>query len=246
MNITETPCDEKLKITKCVRFDCDDADESIPFPLPRVLNFAWALIGGAGSGKSTLLANLFCKEGRSPYWKKFDTVHVWSPSLASMSKQVFTIPEEQIFNALDVDEIEGVVESLDPTERNLLVFDDVVAEMREATMTTLLARLLFNRRHLGLAIIMTSQVWNRIPLVLRRTFTQISLFKTARKEVDNIVEEHIQIDKKDFEKVLRFSYRAKNDFLHIDTTMPPHDCFFRNFNKLTLKDPRDEELIDPE
>lgn len=243
MHITETPCDEKIKITKCVNFDCDNKDETIPYPLPNVLNFNWALVGAAGSGKTTLLTNLVCKSGsgkyRSPYFKKFDKVFLWSPSLGSMSKNPFEcLPDEQVFTSLDIEQIEGVLEEIDNKERNLFIFDDVVNEMgANSDITRLLAKIMMNRRHLGLALITTSQVYNRIPLVLRRTLTQVTMFASkAKREIDNLHEEHVHLERKQFDELLKYCYKNKNDFLHIDTTLPYDSCFFRNFNGLKLSD----------
>ena len=63
MNIRETPADSKIVLSK-FNFSCDDVDESIPLPLPQMLNFFMLISGRPGSGKTTLLLNLICKRGK--------------------------------------------------------------------------------------------------------------------------------------------------------------------------------------
>ena len=79
MNIRETDCDDKIKISK-FNFSCDDIDDSIPKPLPQILNFFMLVCGRPGSGKTSLILNLICKRGKM-FNKKFDKVFVFSPSL---------------------------------------------------------------------------------------------------------------------------------------------------------------------
>ena len=50
LNISEIPPDKKLVLSK-FNFTCDDIDESIPLPLPQMLNFFMLICGRPGSGK---------------------------------------------------------------------------------------------------------------------------------------------------------------------------------------------------
>ena len=92
LRISEIPNKSNLAIKK-FQFSCDDRDETIPPPLPQVLNFCMGLIGKAGSGKTTLLLNLICKRNSKKssgmYNKKFDKVYIFSPSLTTMKNNPF-------------------------------------------------------------------------------------------------------------------------------------------------------------
>ena len=179
MNITEVLPEKKIVIKKFA-FSCDDIDESIPKPLPQTLNWFMLICGRPGSGKTTLLLNLICKRGKN-YNKKFDRIYVFSPSLATLKKDPFSdLPEEQKFQELDVETLEAVLEEIaDSGDKVLLIMDDVVNDMKKSMkLQTLLAKILMNRRHLAgqggsVSVIITTQVYNKIPAPIRKTASHI-------------------------------------------------------------------------
>jgi hypothetical protein len=76
MNITETPPDKKIVLSK-FNFSCDDVDDSIPKPLPQQLNFFMLVCGKPASGKTSLILNLICKNNKC-YNKKlieYSSIH---------------------------------------------------------------------------------------------------------------------------------------------------------------------------
>jgi septin family protein len=131
MNIRETPADEKIKISK-FNFSCDDIDESIPKPLPQILNFFMLVCGRPGSGKTSLILNLICKRGKM-FNKKFDKVFVFSPSLLTMKDEPFgELPEEQVHTDLTIENFNKALEDIANTgEKILFILDDVVNDMKK-------------------------------------------------------------------------------------------------------------------
>ena len=241
MNIQEVEPDEKICMKK-YKFSCDTKTEGIPDPLPNVLRFSMAMIGKAGSGKTSLLMNLICKKGKI-YNKKFDKVIVFSPSLRSMDDCPFDkLPDDQLYEELTAENLQGVIDEVtDSGEKILIIMDDVVNDMaKNAELQRLLCKLLMNRRHIagyggGISVIITSQVYNKIPCPIRKTFSHIILMNTKQKrELDTLYDEHILTERKQFESICKYCYKDKFDFMYLDLEKPFDEVFHRNFNKLSM------------
>ena len=249
MNIRETPSDEKIVLSK-FNFTCDEIDDSIPKPLPQMLNFFMLICGRPGSGKTTLLLNLVCKRGKM-YNKKFDTIFVFSPSLLTMKDEPFgELPEDQVFTELTEENLQGTLEQIkDSGEKVLYILDDVSNDMKKsAGIQTQLTKMLMNRRHLSGAggscsFIITSQVYNKIPAPIRKTASQVIIYHTKnKKELDTIFDELILIPKKDFYEILKYCFDKKHHFLYIDINKPYNKMFHKCFNELTFSSTNEVDI----
>lgn len=99
LTIRETEPENKIVLSK-FNFSCDDIDDSIPAPLPQMLNFFLLVNGRPGSGKTSLILNLIAKRGKL-YNKKFDRVFVFSPSLVTMANNPFEdLPDNQLHHLI--------------------------------------------------------------------------------------------------------------------------------------------------
>ena len=129
LNIKEVEPDKKLVLSK-FNFSCDDIDESIPKPLPQMLNFFMLICGRPGSGKTTLILNLIAKRGKM-YNKKFDKIFVFSPSLMTMKDNPFEeLPENQVDTELTEENLESALAEIkDSGEKILFILDDVVNDI---------------------------------------------------------------------------------------------------------------------
>lgn len=238
MNIRETEADEKIKISK-FNFSCDDVDDTIPKPLPQILNFFMLICGRPGSGKTSLILNLICKRGKM-FNKKFDKVYVFSPSLLTMKDEPFgDLPEEQVHNELTLTNFSKALDDIAGTgEKILFILDDVVNDMKRMDMQTILSKALMNRRHLAGAggsasFIITTQVYNKIPAPIRKTASHIILYHTKnKKEIDTIFDELIIIPQKDFYEILKYCFDKRHNFIYIDVNKSYDKMFHKCFNQL--------------
>ena len=246
MKITEVLAEKKICIKK-FDFSCDDIDESIPKPLPQSLNWFMLLCGKPGSGKTTLLLNLIAKRGKN-YNKKFDRIYLFSPSMGTLKKDPFEdLPDEQKFQELDEDILETVISEItDSGEKVLMIMDDVVNDMKKSgKLQTLLCKLLMNRRHIcgsggSISVIITSQVYNKIPAPVRKTASHLCIYSTKNKrELETIFDELILIPKNDYYELLKYIFQKKNDFMYIDTNKEYNNMFHRNFNQLSFDEKPD-------
>lgn len=244
--IKEIEPDKPIVVNK-FSFTCDDADTSIPKPLPQQGGFAMLIVGKPRSGKTNLLLNLTTKAYRN-FNRKFDRVYLFSPSVATMENNPFELlPDDQKYDELTLDNLKYVLEDIkDSSDKTLFILDDVIADMRgkgKAQLENLLHKVFFNRRHLAgkggsVSIIATSQTYNKIDPKIRRTASHLIFFENKnKKELDTIFDEVILIPKKEFYDTLRYVYDKPFQFLFIDTTLPDERMLFKNFNQLEISSP---------
>tara|TARA_Y100000401_G_C8319617_1_gene224514 strand:- start:14 stop:793 length:780 start_codon:yes stop_codon:yes gene_type:complete len=245
-SITEEVLETPINISK-FKFTCDDADDTIPKPLPQQGGFAMLIVGKPRSGKTNLLLNLTTKMNKN-FNRKFDRVFLFSPSVHTMENDPFELlPDDQKYEVATEQNIQGVLDMIrDSQEKVLLILDDCISDIRgkgKGDIENLLHRVFFNRRHLAgkggnLSIIATSQTYNKIDPKLRKTCSHLVLFENKnKKELDSIFEEVILIPKKEFFDVLRYIYDRKFRFMYIDTTLPDFKMIHKDFNQLVIRSP---------
>ena len=152
------------------------------------------------------------------------------------------LPGEQVHTELSVEILETVLDEIaESGEKVLLLIDDCVNDIKKsAQLQRLMCKILMNRRHLcgsggSVAVILTTQVYNKIPAPIRKTASHITVYHTKnKKELETIFDELITIDKKDYFDILNFVFKKKNDFLYLDVNKDHNNMFHRNFNKLNL------------
>eukprot|EP01050_Picozoa_sp_SAG11_P011923 SAG11_NODE_1296_length_5271_cov_7.677688_2_plen_261_part_00 len=248
--------DKKIVISK-VQFSCDMIDESIPKPLFQNYNSFLILSAPPRSGKSTWIQNCLCRQHRisekfnrvyGPYNKKFDKIYIVSPSLKTAKKDPFKcLPEDQIEQELTVDFLHRFEEEIKGSGlRVLLILDDVVNDIRKNKgVDKVLAKILYNRRHItadggdeanGVTVWLTTQSWNRIPLMHRKVANGLIAFKLKNmKEILSIYDEFvIGLSKEQFLAILKYVYKDPYDFLFMNMDNNYDDMYYRNFNKLVL------------
>ena len=243
--IKEKEYEKKINISK-FDFTCDGIDSSIPKPLPQKGGFAMLIVGKPGQGKTTLILSLVCKQGKA-FNRKFDRVYLFSPSLITMEDDPFEmIPDDQKYEEANFENLNEFLEDIkDSSEKILLILDDTIADVRgkgKGAVENLLQKIFFNRRHLAgsggsVSIIATSQTWNKIDPKLRKTASQVVMYKPQKKELENFYDDMILIPKKEFLDTLRFIYDKKHNFMYIDTQLPEHKQIHKNFNRLEIVSP---------
>ena len=241
---------EKKIVVSGQKFSCDDIDTEIPKPLPQKGGFAMLICGRPGFGKTSLICSLVCRQGKA-FNKRFDRVFVYSPSMITMEDDPFElIPDEQKFTECTEENLDSFLEQIaDSGEKILLILDDTICDVRgkgKAKIENKLQKIFFNRRHLcgyggSVSIIATSQTYNKIDPKLRKTASQLVLYKPQKREVENVYDDMIQIPKKEFSDVLRYIFDKKHNFMYVDTTQPDHRMLHKNFNQLIISSPNIQE-----
>ena len=204
----------------------------VPESLPKT-PFAFLLVGPPGSGKSHLLMQLLTN--KKLYGKKYEHVHWFSPSLGTLK---VPLPKENLHDALDFKAIDVVLKELgkSKTERALFVFDDMVVDIEKQLRPFL--KMIYNRRHLGgrgISIIITTQKLSKIPLALRAAMSSVFLWKTTnKKEIKSTWEEFINIDVKDFERLLTYVWDAPHNFLMLRLDVDESKRYHKNLDPVRI------------
>ena len=131
-------------------------------------------------------------------------------------------------------------------EKILLILDDVVNDIRKNKgVDKVLAKILYNRRHItadggddanGVTVWLTTQSWNRIPLMIRKVANGLIAFKLKNvKEILSIYDEFVMgLGKEQFMNILKYVYKNPYDFLFLNFDNPWDEVYHRNFNRLVL------------
>ena len=229
---------------KKTSFSVDKKDASIPKPLPRTYNHFLLITAKPRQGKTTLMYSLLTFR-KSPYYRKFDKVYIFSPSLStSKVDRLKSIPAEQKHSELTEEVLQKVYDEIEGQgERVLLICDDVVNDVKKnAGVLNLLNKMMMNRRHIcgqdddgegcGLSMWFTTQVFNKLPRALRATADYHIIFKsTNKKELDTIFDEIILVPRPLFDAMTKYVFDEKFNFLLIDTNESYENMYHKNLNK---------------
>lgn len=207
--------------------------ESIPEPLPKS-SFFMVVNGRPGSGKTSFLYKLLAGKANKLYNRKFDVVHMWSPSMATMQ---FPLPRDRIHPDLDMKELQTILDTLPKGKHCLLIFDDMVANLRAGAKPFL--KMILNRRHCAgpggtLSCIVCTQKYNLVPLQLRNAVSCLVLFsmnKTESKIIWNEIAEH---DLETWEAMTRKVFDAPYQFLFIRVDKPSGERYYKCFDRLEI------------
>ena len=248
-----------------IKYNGDRINEdmkSIPEFLPKI-NFSFYIVGRPRSGKSTLLNSLLCSDGRKIrnqnknkskfYYKLFERVYIFSPSIKTSSKP-FPLPPENIFDDYDPEILNNLIENIAKDE-NLncaFIFDDVISKINKNNGENAknLHRMLLNRRHIlynpndlddehisGCSSFITSQRYNLLPLTIRTSgISHLILFKiTNQKDLNDVwVECANEMDFKQFKKICDFVWKEPHNFLYIILDEDISRKYHRNFDLIEL------------
>ena len=147
-------------------------------PLTELLNVYGFLcvIGRPGSGKTSMTISLITQKTNKIYRKTHHHIIVIMPqnSINSLQKNPFKVlPDENIYNDLDDETINDIYNRVDlyskSNEKTLLFIDDMTADLKKSKyIIDTFKKLVYNRRHLKLNIIITAQSYVNLPLDIMR------------------------------------------------------------------------------
>lgn len=232
-----------------VKMTCDDVPSDIDDIFIK-RNFLGVLNGSAGSGKTNLLVWLLTHRKGKGWNQKFDRVYYISPSMDTIDKEI-GVHEDRVYTDFSCDVIWEILaieaeHSADAKENDehlpqkLIIIDDCIVELNKPKNLACLMKLIFNRRHLGFSVLITSQKYNMMPKKLRVSLANkgfLVLFKTQnKKEIEDIASEIIDLNKHELEQLLEYVFpeEEKFNFLYVRFDKPLSQQFHKNFNRLKL------------
>ena len=236
----------KLNIPK---FVCDDnpvSEHLNKHPLTQLLNIYGFLcvIGRPASGKTSLAISFITQKNPNIYRKTHHHLLIMMPenSINSLKDNPFKkISEENIFNELTDSTITDVYNRIEAysrdDEKTILLIDDMTASLKASRyIQETLKKLIYNRRHLKLNIIITAQSYCNIPLDVRKNIQNLILFKPSKKEFEIVFDELMENKKEIFLNIMKITYDEKHNFLFMNI---PSQRIFKNWDEILIKE--DEE-----
>ena len=231
------------------RMNCDDGLDSRlnMYSLTSLMNSheCTVLCGAPKSGKTSLLWGFF--KHPKLLKKVFHNIYIFQPTVSgeSMKDNIFScLPDNQRFDKLNYDDLSDVLERITNSEKweeNCVIFDDQAAYLKQKSTRTLFEELVYNRRHLRTNIFFLTQGWKKIPLDLRKVFSNIFLFKVAKKELyiiwDEAIEENVDL----VPKISKLVFDKKHNFLFVNVESKR---MFKNWDEILISDPDDDDDVD--
>ncbi len=194
------------------------------------------------SGKSNLLQNLF--KNNKMLKKCFHHIFYVCPSSSSLKDDIFNkLPDNQRFLELNKETlgtIKNMCESYEKDEKACIVLDDVASALKNVELLKDFQRLIFNRRHIGggVSVIVISQVYNVLPLQLRKMVNNLIILNPRMKEFNLMNDEYFNLDHKNVKKIKEFFFDAKYNFMMY---CPDENTYYKNFNKVIVDEDYSEE-----
>lgn len=220
--------------------DMDLAEKLNKYELTKFLNrhSANILCGRAGSGKTSLLFSMF--KSKEIFKKVFHNIFLFQPfaSASSVKNNIFDkIPEDQKFNELDYDNLSVVMDKVRNEEKqynNCIIFDDMTAYLKHGEVEKLLKELIFNRRHYRCSIFFLVQSYISVPLQIRKLFSNLFIFKVAKKELEVIRDEILETIPKDcVGELAKLVYDKPHEFLFINADS---QRLFKGYDEIIIHD----------
>jgi hypothetical protein len=215
-------------------------------PLP-AKSFAMYIVGAPGSGKSNLWQAMLVSKNPLYYRGLFDRIELVSGSLGTLADKVTDqLPSDQQYPYLNDDLLVEILENMKKDPENcpnrnantLLVLDDVI---KDITRTKDLSKVFLNRRHVthshskegngGLAIMVTSQKYNLLPLEFRGACDHVILFRTSNaKELRAITDELMQdLSPEQQRELMKDGWSKRYSFITVKLCEPTESRYYIKF-----------------
>lgn len=164
-------------------------------------------------------------------------------SRESMKDNIFKKhPEEKMFEELTFETINIIYNKLlastANSENTLLILDDVGASLKAKDIQELMKRIIFNRRHLKVHIIMLLQSFISCPKEIRKLFTNVFMFKPSKVEFQNLFDELFETAKDSALQIMNVVYDKPHQYLMLNIDS---QRMYKGFDEIILKQEDDEE-----
>jgi len=210
------------------------------FELTKFLNkhSANILCGRAGSGKTSLLFSMF--KSKDIFKKVFHNIYLFQPtaSASSVKNNIFdSIPDEQKFDDMDEETLGGVMDTIKSEDKkfnNCIIIDDMTAKLKNKEVEKLLKELIFNRRHYRCSVFFLVQSYISVPLQIRKLFSNLFIFKVAKKELETIRDEILEtIPRECVGDLAKLVFDKPHNYLFINADT---QRLFKNFDEIIIND----------
>ena len=125
-----------------------------------------------------------------------------------------------------------LIKSTEEKETTLLILDDVGASLKNNDIQQTMKKIIFNRRHLKVHIVMLLQSFTSCPLTIRKLFTNVFMFKPSKKEFEILFDELFEQQKEYALQIMKFVYQEPHDYLMLNVDS---QRMYKDFNEIIVK-----------
>jgi hypothetical protein len=160
-------------------------------------------------------------------------------SIASMAKNPFkSVKEEKHFEDLTDENIDKVFRETEGNsarnEKSLIYIDDMTASLKASySIQETLKKIVFNRRHNKTNLIITAQSYINIPKDLRKTITNLILFRPSKTEFEDVFRELFESSKEHTQKIMKLAFLKPHSFLFLNV---PTQRMFINWDEIIINE----------
>lgn len=220
-----------------IKMNCDSGlhDKLNNFEISKFMNkhSTNLYVGRPGSGKTSLVTSFF--KSKELFNKVFHNIYLFQPShsRSSMKDDIFDSIQNK-YDELNLANLDIVMEEIkdeDPKYNNVIIFDDMGAYLKNKEIKKKLKELIFNRRHLRTSIFFLVQTYLSIERDIRKLFSNLFIFKVAKKELQTIFEEHFEHNEDLANPISKLVFDQPYNFLFINTDS---GRLFKNWDEILI------------
>jgi len=209
-------------------------------PLPLNNNFIWIITGSKGTGKSSLMLQMLGSEMR----RKYNHIYLISPTSKNdpkFDKLVDELEEDgKYYPECNEANLTEIVESIkssnedDKKNKNLLILDDCIANLKGSSSKSILNKIITTTRHLKTTIIISTQKYVKLNNLIRANADLISIFATSNRKEYETIQDDFNIAPKLFKQVYDYAIGdGGHNFLHLKV-LGGKPQFFKRFDRIIL------------
>jgi adenylate kinase family enzyme len=195
-------------------------------------------LGKPGSGKSHLCQSFF--RSAKVFRKVFHNIYIFRPeeSKKTVNDDIFeNLPEDQQYYDLNADTLAEVISKVraEAAENfnSCIIFDDMAAKLKNNATMHLFKELIFNRRQFRCSIIFLVQTWKSVPRELRKSFTNMFIFRVGKAELKDIFDEAVELDNQYLVPISNLVYDKQYNYLFFNID---GKRIFKNFDEIIIQD----------
>jgi hypothetical protein len=226
--------------------DNDEIDPKAPI-LKNTKAVQMMIVGAKRSGKSSLICCML--SSKKLYKNYFGNIFMITPTTTD-GKMKGLIDEikrdDNFFTELNEMNIQTILDRIRteqdalkmkekkmkkklPPVYNLLILDDVMADLPRSFKKNKITSLFMNARHYNLSTMIVSQVYKGIPSQIRKQTDMIYTFPLVKKETEALQDDW-DIPDEIFESA--FTNEEDHPFLTVNVVSKHHPCFFRKMTPI--------------
>lgn len=218
-----------MDTTKIHLYESKNKNQVDPSPNPEILPkhpFRVVMSGASGAGKTNVILNFI----NDKYLGYFDLILLYSPTVfiddawdSAFNKR--TLKRKNCFDNPTPEDIENIFQlqskiveehGIHKSPKILLIMDDII-DNQQFLRSKIMGALVFRSRHINISMIVSTQVYNKIPRSVRINFSDTFLFKPTLSELNVLVDNccPANLTKKQFKGLINHATEDAYQFCHI-------------------------------